>query len=391
MKLVVVGFGQCGGRIADEFSRLNRRARTQRGIEIITAAFAVNTDTADLSCLSSIESDYQHRILLGTRKTAGHGVGKINEVGAELARQDGDKVIQAIRSTRRFYEADAFLFIAGAAGGTGSGSMPVMAQMLKERYRDKSVYALVVLPFEHEEETEERTIHNSATCLKATYSVADAVFLVDNQRYVRKDSSLKNNIVAINQLMVEPFFDLLCAGEEKKAKYIGTRLLDAGDIMRTLSGWTVLGYGESPLSPARLPFFRRRDFKTKCTETHKGIEAMDCALSELSLRCNAKDASSALYLLSAPTGEMNMDMVKELGDYLRDVASTAVIRYGDYPRRDGKLTITLILSRLTNVEKIRKYYYELPEIIQEKKGKQEDIEEKLRKLLDASSAIPSLL
>ena len=34
MKLVVIGFGQCGGRIADEFSKMNQRARSQRRIEI---------------------------------------------------------------------------------------------------------------------------------------------------------------------------------------------------------------------------------------------------------------------------------------------------------------------------------------------------------------------
>jgi cell division GTPase FtsZ len=182
MKLVVVGFGQCGGKIADEFSQINARARSHRGLEIIADAFAVNTDVTDLSSLASIKSDYQHRILIGNRKTSGHGVGKINELGAEIARQDGDKIIDAVRSAEHFYEADAFLLIGGAAGGTGSGSMPIMAQRIKERYRDKPVYALAVLPFEHEVTTEARTIHNSATCLKAAYSVADAVFLVDNQR-----------------------------------------------------------------------------------------------------------------------------------------------------------------------------------------------------------------
>ena len=78
MKLVVIGLGQCGGRIADEFARLNRKAMSQRGIEIVTGAFAVNTDIADLSGLSRVKADYQHRILIGGRKTGGHGVGKMN-------------------------------------------------------------------------------------------------------------------------------------------------------------------------------------------------------------------------------------------------------------------------------------------------------------------------
>ena len=92
MRLVVIGLGQCGSRIADEFSRMNKRARSHRGVKIITGTFAVNTDAADLSGLGSIQADYQHRILVGSRKTGGHGVGKINELGAEIARDDGDKV-----------------------------------------------------------------------------------------------------------------------------------------------------------------------------------------------------------------------------------------------------------------------------------------------------------
>ncbi len=391
MKLVVVGFGQCGSKIADEFSRQNARARSHRGIEIVAGAFAVNTDIADLSSLTSIKSDYQHRILIGNRKTGSHGVGKINELGAEVARQDSDKVIDAVRSAERFYEADAFLLVAGAAGGTGSGSMPIVAQKIKDRYEDKPIYALVALPFEHEETTEARTIYNSATCLKAAYSVANAVFLVDNQRYVKKDSSLMNNMDAINQLIVEPFYDLLCTGEETRAKNIGTRLLDAGDIIQTLAGWTVLGYGKSELSSIRIPFYRNRNFRKKSTETHKGIQAMDQAISNLSLRCNPADSCSALYLLSAPTIEMNMDLVKELGDYLRDMVPEAIIRYGDYPRGDSNLKITLILSQLKDVEKVRGYYDELPGILQEKEKRQEDIEARLKELVDASKAVPSLL
>ena len=152
MKLVVIGFGQCGGRIADEFARLGRRANSQRGIEIIAGALAVNTDAADLSGLYTIKSNYQHRILIGGEKTRGHGVAKLSEFGAEIAREDGDKIIDAVRSVKRFFETDAFLLVAGAAGGTGSGAMPVMTQHIKERYGDKPVYSMVVLPFEHEEE-----------------------------------------------------------------------------------------------------------------------------------------------------------------------------------------------------------------------------------------------
>ena len=390
MKLVVIGFGQCGGRVADEFARLNARARSYRGIEIVTGAFAVNSDSADLSGLQVIKSDYKHRILIGGRRTGGHGVGKINELGAEIAREDSDKIVDAIRVTPRFLESDAFLLISSAAGGTGSGAIPIVTQLIKERYADKPVYNLIILPFEHEENNEERTIYNAATCLKSVNSVADAVFLVDNQRYIRKDSSIRNNIASINALIAEPFYNLLCAGEEKKRKHIGAKTLDAGDILQTLSGWTVIGYGKSPLSLIR-PFRQTRNFRDKSTETHKGIQAMDEALSELSLTCNPRDANRALYLLSAPAREMNMDLVKELGDYLRDIAPKAIIRSGDYPRQKGVLDVTLILSELDTSAKITNYYSLSTTVIEDIRRKREEVACKLKDIDDAAKDIPSLL
>lgn len=390
MKLVVVGFGQCGGRIADEFARLNRKARGQRGIEIVPGAFAVNTDAADLSGLQTIRADYQHRILIGGRRTGGHGVGKINELGADVAKEDGDKVVDALRTAHRFFETDAILLIAGVAGGTGSGALPIVTQMMKDRYLDKPVYSLAVLPFTHEEETEERTIYNAATCLKSLYPIADAVFLADNQRFVRKDFSLRNNLSQINKLMVEPFYNMLCAGEETKRRNIGARMVDAGDIIQSLVGWTVIGYGKS-----QLPLFRffsfGRNFRKKSTETHRGIQAMDEALSELSVKCNPAESGRALYLVSAPHKEMNMDLVKELGEYLRDMTPEAVIRNGDYPREKSLIDVTLVLSELGSVGKIKGYYETATQFIHASKGREKDAESKLREIEEVAKDIPSLL
>lgn len=391
MKLAVIGFGQCGCRVADEFARLNERAKAHRKVEIITASFAVNTDVADLTGLRHIGTHYQSRILLGGRKSGGHGVGKINEVGAEIAKMDGDKVINALRSVKQLYESDAFLLIGSSGGGTGSGALPVLTKLVKERYGDKPAYALIILPFEHEEKTEERTIYNTAVCLKSTSSVADAIILVSNQRYISKDYSLKNNLSHINALIVEPFYDILCAGEEKKTKYIGAKVLDAGDIMQTLTGWTVIGSGKSEMPTFRFPFIHTTNFRKKSTETHRGIKAMDEAISELSLSCNAKDASRALYLVSAPSREMNMDLIKELGDYIRELAPNAIIRNGDYPRERNIMEVSVIMSGLSDVERVRYYYNKSTQLIPVYGQRQKDSAEKLKSVDEAGKEIPSLL
>jgi cell division GTPase FtsZ len=391
MKLIVAGFGQCGGRIADEFERLNRRAHSLRGIDIIVDSFAVNTDSADLAGLYSIEPTYQHRILIGSGTTHGHGAAKIGEVGAEIAREDADKIIDAMRANQKFYDSDAFMLVAGAAGGTGSGATPVIAKVIKERFPDRPVYALIVLPFEHEEVAEERALYNTAVCLKSISQVADAVILVDNQRYVRKDFSLQNNITKINQMIVEPFFDLLCAGEEKRRKNIGAKVLDAGDIIQTLCGWSAIGYGEIKLPLITFPTDWSRNFRKRSTKTHKGLEAMDQALSELSIECNPQDASRALFLLSAPVKEMNVELVKQLGDYLKNFAPEAILRNGDYPREKGLLDVTVILSELGDVAKVRDYYTKSASLVGEMKKRQQVKIKKSALTEEAGKDVPTLL
>ena len=152
-----------------------------------------------------------------------------------------------------------------------------------------------------------------------------------------------------------------------------------------------MGYGKSSLPLIRLPFERTRNFRKKGTETHKGIQAMDEALSELSVMCNPADAGRVLYLLSAPAKEMNMDLVKELGSSIRDIAPEAIIRNGDYPRERGVLDVTVILSDLSDVEKVRKYYSESAGFIREVSRKQEQAEGKLRGIEEAAKDIPTLL
>lgn len=387
MKLLVIGLGQCGGRIADEFARLGMRARLQRGLNILTGVFAANTDIADLTGLATIKPDYQHRILIGGQKTGGHGVGKINELGAEVAKEDSDKIIEAMRATEQLAETDAFLLIAGAAGGTGSGAIAPISQKIKERYIEKPLYNLIVLPFRHEEDIEERSIYNSATCLKSAYLVADAVILVDNQRYINKDFSVSHNLLKINSLIVEPFYNLLCCGEEKNPQYIGARVLDAGDIIQTLVGWTVIGHSKAGTSGSK----RRFHFREKAIESQKGIQVMSNAVSDLSLQCAPQDAGRGLYLITAPPKEMDMNLVKDVGAHLKRLAPDAIIRTGDYPREKSGLDITIILSELNGVKKVVDYFTETINLISAIKKKREGIEVEQKDIEQAFKDIPLLL
>ncbi len=391
MKLTVIGLGQCGSRIADQFARLDRKAQVERKTHLAPNVFAVNTDQADLTGLNYIKKDYLHRIIIGLRQTLGHGVGKINELGAELAREDGDKVIDAMKAEAGIYESHAFLLVAGTAGGTGSGAIPILAQMIKERYLSKPIYALVVLPFEHEINSEARSVFNTATCLKSIYEVVDAVFLADNQRYVRKDASLINNIEQINRAIVLPFYDLMCAGEVTKQKHVGARTIDAGDLIATIEGWTALGLGRTELPSLRFPWeIRKKHFREKALESFRGSQALDAAISNLSISCDPKDSSKIIYAVSGPPKEMNMDMVKSISEYLKEIAPSALIRGGDFPGEKHFIDVTLILSQLSSVPKIEMFYQKALQYATDNKVQIQEIQNKIQTLTDLGKGLPSL-
>jgi cell division GTPase FtsZ len=391
MKLVVIGLGQCGGRIADEFARLNLRAHHMRGMDILVDSFAVNSDATDLAGIVTIKPDHNHRILIGAGITHGHGVAKVSEVGAEIAKKDGDKVMDALRKSPKLFETDAFLIIAATGGGTGSGAAPVIATILKERFNDMPVYVMAVLPFEHEETNEERAVFNTAVCLKSLNMVADAVILVDNQRYVRKDSSIQNNIIKINRLIVEPFFNLLCAGEEKKPINIGAKVLDAGDIIQTLYGWSAIGYGQILKPLITMPTDESRHFIKRGTSTGEGVQSIDEAVAELSISTNPSEAHRALFLVSAPAKELSTNLIQNLGDYMRMMCPHAVIRSGDYPRDKGMLDVTIILSEFGDVEKVQGFYNKSAKLLRDYESRRHERAVMLELTSEASKDVPTLL
>ena len=125
MKLSIVGLGQCGGNVADTLYEVSRYSQSifNRHINIVTDAFAINTDEADLGGFKHIPQDSSHRILIGTMATFGHGVGKINSDAADIIKNSNSVVLDTILRSHRFHESDAILVTAGAGGGTGSGTI----------------------------------------------------------------------------------------------------------------------------------------------------------------------------------------------------------------------------------------------------------------------------
>jgi cell division GTPase FtsZ len=390
MKIVAIGVGQCGCNLADEFYAINNYSKSffGRRIEVLTDAFAINTDETDLASLKHIPEDRHHRIAIGIAQTFGHGVGKINEEGARLMKEVIPVVIDDILSSNQFYESDAIVVIASGGGGTGSGAIGWLLRGLKERI-NKPIYAIVVLPFAYEEKSEiSYAVINSATCLKTVNQYADAVFLLDNERFGRGGVSLSNNLKLINEQMVKNFFDLFCAGEERTRKYIGSTVVDAGDIKQSLGGITTIGRGE-----IALPTFYswRKDNYKEATRASIGLAgALSQAINNLCLNIDMADARKIMALVCAPKDVITMSAMADITNTLEARSPQAVVRIGDYPRRGKEISVTLVLSTLTSVDRMESLFVRADDLLKKRQKIDRESELKIEKMLAIGGEIPTL-
>ena len=231
MRIAVIGIGQAGGRIADLFTYQSQYGMARDSFPV---ALAINTAQADLSSLTAIPKE--DRLLIGVSEVRGHGVGLHREVAAEVATEALPTIMRAIVRKHLEY-VDAFCLIAGLGGGTGSGSVPVIASKLKELY-DQPVYVIGTLPT-----TDEGNFmtENAAACIAELHPIVDGILVFDNHLWRKEGQPLEQTYESMNYEIVRPFPLLLAAGEASQ-KMVGIKVVDASDIMATWRDLTYIGY-----------------------------------------------------------------------------------------------------------------------------------------------------
>ena len=418
MKLVVVGAGQGGSNIADEFVVLGKWVWKNRHVRIFTGGendpiakgvFAVNLGAGDLYGLKHIPHTEDHTILLGTTdEFRGRGAGKVNADGAEQARRDGKKIVATIREHGDVPTADAIMVIATTAGGTGSGSVGVIVDLLKDAFR-KPVYAMLVLPFANQYDDPDSMV-NTATCMKKVLenSQADAVFMVDNQKFVRSHDTMTYNYNQINRRIADSFMDILCVGEETDRRFIG-EVLDANDVIRILRGPTAIGVSETSVPRRSLSFLDRirgegkngKHFATSKDQIERAQNVLHRALGELSIDCELSENGTATYdaqhvlgLFAGPTEEATEEIVEMMDNCLAERVPNAGRRKGTYPgRTSDTISITVIISNLGTgaaMDRIEMFYNEATRMMGETKLKKIGREKRWEETAKSAAMLPDL-
>ncbi len=176
--VTVVGLGGAGCNIVTWIAD-----KKLAGGKIIGA----NTDASHLSTMTRADK----LMLLGEKLCKGHGCGGFPERGAEAARENLAEIKEELKDTNLLF------LVAGLGGGSGTGAIPVFAQVGRER--GALTIACVTIPFTIEMTRREK----ARDAIKALAEVSDSIVVIDNSklREVAGNLPLKEALSVANALV----------------------------------------------------------------------------------------------------------------------------------------------------------------------------------------------
>jgi cell division protein FtsZ len=248
-QIKVVG---CGGAGNNTITRL-----MQVGI-VGAETIAVNTDAQDL-----LYTDADKKVLIGRELTSGLGAGADPKLGMEAAKENKDDIKRALQG------ADLVFLTCGLGGGTGTGSIPVVADIAKKL--GALTVAIVTLPFKMEGR---QRMENAREGLTNLENVVDTLIVIPNDRLLEivPDVSLETAFRVADEILVNAV-----KGITELVTKPGLVNLDFADVRAVMGsgGLAMIGMGESD------------------TE-NRAFEAVEKALNNPLLTVDVEDAKGAL-------------------------------------------------------------------------------------------------
>jgi cell division protein FtsZ len=191
---------------------------------------AINTDVQSLASSVAVR-----KVQIGREITRGLGTGGDPELGYQAAIESADEIRQALAGARMIFVC------AGLGGGTGSGAVPIVAQLAREA--GSLVIAFATLPFSFEGKRRAAQAQDALARLNET---ANAVICFENDRmgdmvapkagihqaFAVADMTISQSVRSIVNLIQRP--GLIRIGFD-----------DLFAALRSQNGRCVFGYGES--------------------------------------------------------------------------------------------------------------------------------------------------
>ena len=158
----------------------------------------------DTNAISAAKSKAQNIIQIGENEAKGIGAGANPEVGENSAKENAEEIAASLVNT------DLLFLTAGMGGGTGTGALPVIAEMAREM--GILTIGIVTKPFNFEGKLREKRAMEGIEKLKQN---VDALIVIENNKLLKinsdkvtmvdafkqADNTLKQGIVGITDLL----------------------------------------------------------------------------------------------------------------------------------------------------------------------------------------------
>jgi len=302
-KIRIVGVGGAGGnavtRMSDEFPRG-------------TDSVVINTDVQDLNyCIS------RKKVYIGKNLTKGLGTGMNPDLGRQAAEENQAEIAEVLSG------ADMVFLTAGFGGGTGTGALPVVAEIAKDL--GILTVAIVTKPFVFEGFERQRIAEEGIARIK---DKVDTLITIPNDRIfsvINQNTSLTKAFEAIDEILKNSVIgvaDLIAT-----AGIINVDFADVKAIIQN-AGSAIIGIGTS-------------------SGAERATTAAHLALNSPLLEISIDGAKRILFSVS---GHRDLKM-SEINDVARMIAehanSSAKIIFGahhDRKLKKGQLKVTLIAA-----------------------------------------------
>jgi cell division protein FtsZ len=302
-KIKVVGVGGSGGNAISRMAGCGIK-----GVELI----AINTDFHDLR---DTEADVKIRI--GKKLTQGLGTGMNMELGRKAAEENREEIGKALK------DSDMVFLTCGVGGGTGSGALPVVAEIAKEN--DALVIAVVTTPFSFEGKERSKVGKKG---LKAVQDKVDTLIPISNDRLL---STLDPNISLSDAFWVcDEILRQAVQGISDLITLPGIINIDFADVKAIMknSGSALFGKGVA---------------KGKRRAEEAALKALNLPLVDLS----CENAKGVLFNVNGGK-DLSLSEVYEIAEVIKKkVSPDASIIFGaveDSSLEEGEIKVTIIAT-----------------------------------------------
>ncbi|NOT12330.1 MAG: cell division protein FtsZ [Methylococcaceae bacterium] len=298
----VIGVGGGGGNAVNHMADCHIE-----GVEFICA----NTDAQALRKL-----DIDTIIQLGVELTKGLGAGTNPDIGKQAAEENKDRIKEVLQGS------DMVFLTAGMGGGTGTGAIPVIAQIA----RDMGILtvAVVTKPFQFEGKKKQLVAEQGIAELE---KYVDSLITIPNQKLLPvlgNNVSLMNAFKAANDVLLDAV-----QGITQLIVHPGMINVDFADVRTVMSGMgaAIMGIGSA-------------------SGEHRAREAAEKAIAcPLLEDINLQGARGILVNITA--SDMGIAEFNEVGTIVHEFASEdAIIKIGTAidPTLGDEIKVTVVAT-----------------------------------------------